>query len=218
VVSPPGDERSAVWLTADGQPMGQFLFEDAARPDARAAIADLHALGLEAGILSGDQPKAVARLAEAVGADHFEAELLPQNKVAAIAAGKAMMVGDGINDAPALRAAHVSVAPSSATDLGRTAADFVFTGEDLEVVPYLIRTARRTRRIVRQNIALAIGYNALAVPLAIFGLVTPLVAAVAMSSSSILVVANALRLRWDSRPNGAPVAPVPQLLARRAAT
>jgi P-type Cu2+ transporter len=198
VASPPTDEKSEVWLTADGRPMAHFFFEDSVRPEAKAAVAELHQLGLEANILSGDKPKIVSRLAETIGADHFKALLLPEDKVAAISSGRAMMVGDGINDAPALRAAHVSVAPSSATDIGRTAADFVFTGEGLDAIPYLVRTARRTRHIVRQNIALAIGYNALAVPLAILGLVTPLLAALAMSSSSILVVANALRLRWDS--------------------
>jgi P-type Cu2+ transporter len=209
-------EKSEVWLTADGRRMGHFCFEDTVRPDARAMIAELHELGLEASILSGDKPSAVFRLAAAIGAGHFKALLLPEDKVAAVSPGKAMMVGDGINDAPALRAAHVSVAPSSAADVGRTAADFVFTGDDLEAVPTLIRTARRARAIVRQNIALAIAYNAFAVPLAILGLVTPLIAALAMSFSSILVVANALRLRWNPAKPEAPAHIVRTLSVRRA--
>jgi Cu2+-exporting ATPase len=202
------ERRSQAWLTANGRQVGHFSFDDAVRPDARRVVQDLHQLGLEATILSGDRPGTVARLAEEIGADSYRAALLPQDKVTAVAAGKAMMVGDGINDAPALRAAHVSVAPASATDIGRTAADFVFTGDRLDAVPYLVRTARQAQSIVRQNIVLAIAYNALAVPLAIFGLVTPLVAAIAMSSSSILVVANALRLRWDGHraPAGTSVA------------
>jgi Cu2+-exporting ATPase len=186
-------------LSRDGALVAHFRFEDELRPDAREAIAALAERGIPVEILSGDHDEPVARLAAALNVP-WRAAVTPAGKVAHIAsltaAGrKVLMVGDGLNDAPALRAAHVSMAPASAADVGRNAADLVFLRDSLLAVPEAIDTACRASRLIRQNLVLAVGYNALAVPIAILGQVTPLVAAIAMSISSVAVIGNALRLR-----------------------
>ena len=195
----PSAELSEVVLSLDGKELQSFLFEDALRPDAVAAVTGLDAAGFATGILSGDRAPVVKALARRLGVSLWKAELSPREKVDAVAeldrAGtRVLMVGDGINDAPALAAAHVSIAPATAADVGRQAADFVFMHESLNAVPLAIEVSRRAGRLIRQNFALAIGYNVIAVPIALAGYATPLIAAVAMSTSSIIVVANALRL------------------------
>jgi len=187
----------------DGNAPKLLSFADEVRADAATTIERLRRMGLESGILSGDRPEAVTPVAVALGTP-ARAGLMPADKVTAIAelqaAGhRVLMVGDGLNDGPALAAGHVSMAPATATDVGQSAADAVFLGDQLMPVAIAVAAARRTRRVVRQNFALAIGYNLLAVPLAIAGLVTPLIAAATMSTSSLLVLANALRLRTCAR-------------------
>ena len=178
-------------------------FSDRIRPDAADVFRRLNKMGLETILLSGDRREAVAPVARSVGATAL-VELSPIEKVEAIqrlqrGGHRVLMVGDGLNDGPALAAGHVSMAPASATDVGQSAADAVFLGDRLAPVAIAVAAARRTRSVVRQNFALAIGYNALAVPLAIAGLVTPMLAAIAMSSSSLIVLANSLRLRNCAR-------------------
>ncbi len=142
--------------------------------------------------------------AQAIGVHEWRAEVTPVDKIARIDdltrhGFKVMMVGDGLNDAPALAAAHASMSPVSAAHMSQAAADAVFLGERLAPVATAIGISRKALRLMRQNLWLAVIYNALAVPVAVAGLVTPLIAAAAMSGSSLLVMLNALRARGQKR-------------------
>ena len=188
----------ATALDIAGQPTRLIAFADRLRPETGAALVQLRKLGIEPAILSGDNAAAVAEVAQATGLA-AQGHALPAEKQAAIAALQAaghrvLMAGDGLNDGPALSAADASIAPGTASDVGRQTADFVFLGDALTALPRAIRAARRTMRVVKENFGLAIGYNLLAVPLAMAGFVTPLIAAAAMSTSSLIVIANSLRL------------------------
>lgn len=212
-----GAEEQAVEgtvLTADGRLLARFHFEDRLRDGAVWTVAELRRRGFRTVVLSGDRSAAVETTADQLGIADRVAELSPAGKLAYIEAltsrgHRVLMVGDGLNDAPALAAAHCSIAPSSAADVGRNAADFVFLHGDLRAVVMAMDIANRSGRLVRQNIALAIVYNALAVPFAVLGYVTPLIAALAMSLSSIVVVANALRLTATRSSPPATANPVP---------
>lgn len=193
------DDRWNVVMSEDGELLAGFEFSDSLRDGTAEALEELKRTGVTIEILSGDRAETVRSVAESLGID-FSSDVRPDGKVARIAAlqdsgRKVLMVGDGLNDAPALVAAHASMAPASAADIGRNAADLVFLHESLMAVPQAFRIALSARRLVYQNLGLAVVYNLCAVPIAIAGFVTPLVAAIAMSLSSLLVVANALRLR-----------------------
>ncbi len=195
---PDSGSSMATALDIAGEPVWLIPFADRMRPDAKEALVRLNELGIEATILSGDNRGAVAEVARETGLT-AQANASPSDKLDAIArlqhAGRrVLMAGDGLNDGPALAAADASIAPGSASDAARQAADVVFLGDSLLALPRAVLAARRTMRVVRQNFVLAIGYNVLAVPLAIFGMVTPLLAAIAMSTSSLIVIANSLRL------------------------
>ncbi|ESZ55174.1 heavy metal translocating P-type ATPase [Mesorhizobium sp. L103C131B0] len=187
-------------LTKNGMIVASFVFEDALRLDTRAAIDQLRNAGMCVEMLSGDTAKACAEVVDMLGVDDFVPCLLPSGKVERIESlardgHKVLMVGDGLNDTPALSAAHVSIAPATAADIGRNAADFVFLRESLLAIPLALDVSRKAGSLIRQNITIAIVYNAVAVPIAILGHVTPLIAAVAMSASSLLVIGNAMRLQ-----------------------
>lgn len=193
-----------LWLAVDENEPVRFMFKDRLRSDAIEVVAHLQRLGIETRLLSGDRKAAVEHVASQLKISDWRAEARPQEKIECLEELKAqgrtiLMVGDGLNDAPALRAAHVSMSPGSAADISQRAADFVFQGENLFPVVEGIWTAQRSRSLVFQNFGVAFTYNAVAIPLAALGYVTPLIAAVAMSSSSLIVTMNSLRLRRSNK-------------------
>ena len=177
-----------------------FSVRQRLRPDAQVAVSSLQARGIAVEILSGDREPAVQAAAQTLGISEWRAGVTPADKIARIndltqQGFKVMMVGDGLNDAPSLAAAHVSMSPISATHLSQATADLVFLGKPLAPVVAAIDLSRKALHLMRQNLWLAVGYNLLAVPIAIAGFVTPLIAAASMSGSSVLVMLNALRAR-----------------------
>ncbi len=199
-----GGEGSEVWYRRGTEPPQCFRFADALRADAPETVAALKRRGFGVVLLSGDRAGVVEDIARRSGIENWRAGLKPADKIAWLEASaqeghKVLMVGDGLNDAPALAAAHASISPASAADISQRAADFVFQGEKLAPVLEAIATARRARAMALQNFTVAAGYNALCVPLAMAGFVTPLIAAIVMSTSSILVTLNAARLAGRGR-------------------
>lgn len=192
-----------LWLSRPDTAPVRFTFADELRADAAAVVAALRRRGFAVELLSGDRPAVAAAVAAEAGIDAWRAGCSPADKVLKLQAlaaegQRVLMVGDGLNDAPALAAASVSMSPASAVDVSQTAADMVFQGEALAPVLEALGVARRSRRLVRENLALALLYNATTIPLAVAGFVTPLIAAVAMSTSSLVVILNALRLNRGS--------------------
>ena len=194
-----GSNQLEAWLAMDGEAPIRFVFSDGLREDARDAVEGLSQRGLSSELLSGDREGPVKEASQTLHIERYQFGLKPQDKIERIAALKEdaqapIMVGDGLNDAPALAAAHVSVSMGSAADISRSAADLVIQGDRLSALPRAVDIARAANGRMLENFALANIYNIIAVPLAVFGLVTPLVAAIAMSASSVVVMLNALRL------------------------
>lgn len=190
-----------LWLANDQAAPVQFRFRDQVQDAAAHAVAGLRAQGLDVEILSGDTDSAVRDVAEQLAILDWTAKVSPQQKVDHLAklsadGRKVLMVGDGLNDAGALAMAHASLAPGGAMDISQSASDAVYAG-GLDTIQSILGVARRSRRIMLQNFGLAAAYNCVAVPIAVTGHVTPLIAALAMSASSLIVTLNALRLNWS---------------------
>jgi cation-transporting P-type ATPase A/B/Cu+-exporting ATPase len=191
---------TTVLVAWDGQVRGALAVTDTVKPSARPAVAALRALGLRPVLLTGDNEATARAVAAAVGIDEVIAETLPAGKAEVItslqARGHAVaMVGDGVNDAPALAAATIGLALGSGTDVAMSAADLILLRDDLTVAADAIRLSRATFRTIRHNLAWAFGYNLAALPLAALGFLNPIVASAAMTLSSVFVVWNSLRLR-----------------------
>ena len=223
------DPGTTAFAIQDG-PGFAFDFGGDLRPDAASAVTRVLSTGNAVQILSGDHNSNVADIANKVGINVWSGGLTPQDKLQKIQdcnlKQKVLMVGDGLNDAPSLAAGHASMAPASATDVSRASADLIFTRPSLLAVPFAMQLSGAANRVVRQNFAIALIYNCIAVPLAIAGQVTPLVAAIAMSLSSFVVISNSLRLTTFKlnetkahQPSVAPaVAPLAPINAKGATT
>ncbi|HEY6275193.1 MAG TPA: HAD-IC family P-type ATPase, partial [Streptosporangiaceae bacterium] len=189
----------------DGQVQGAVAVADTVKPSAAPAVAGLRRLGLRTVLLTGDNPATAQAVAAQAGTEEVIAEALPDHKVAVIRALQAQghrvaMVGDGINDGPALAAADLGLALGTGTDVAISAADLILLRDDLGAVPDAIRLARGTLATIRGNLTWAFGYNIVAIPLAAAGFLNPLIAGAAMALSSAFVVGNSVRLRRFGAP------------------
>lgn len=192
-----------LWLNIDGKSQSVFYFEDQLRIDTLGVLTQFNKRGLKTIMLSGDRSLVVGNIAAQCGIETVYAEKTPVEKFNIVEEEKekgykVLMVGDGLNDAPSLAAADVSIAPGTAIDMAQNAADIVFMGDKLAPIYEAYNVASKTQTLVKQNFGLAILYNIIAVPLALSGMVTPLIAAIAMSGSSLIVIANSFRLKFLS--------------------
>lgn len=202
ISSPTAADPASTWVVLgdEREPLAWLQLADTLRPQAAESVAALRVLGLEVLLFSGDQPRVVEHIARELGIAQAAGGLLPAQKLERIQVlqrqgAVVAMVGDGVNDAPVLAAAQVSLAMGSGTAVAQTTADMILLSENLNIVPQGVTVARRTLGIIRENLAWAVAYNLVALPLAAAGWILPWMAALGMSLSSLLVVANALRLK-----------------------
>jgi P-type E1-E2 ATPase len=196
-------DSTAVYLAYDNKPAGIFYISDRIRPEANDAVSELRVRGYDVFLITGDRQTTADSVAETAGidADKVMARVSPVEKSEAIQklqkeGRRVMMVGDGINDAPALVQADVGVAMGRATDIALESADMVLMRSDLKMVPAALSIAKKIYSIIRQNLFWAFFYNIIALPLAMAGILHPIFAAIAMTFSSLSVVGNSMRLRW----------------------
>ncbi|MFH4466807.1 heavy metal translocating P-type ATPase [Vibrio diabolicus] len=192
------DESHAVYLSVDGEHVASFYYRDPIRKESKAFVQRFADAGIKTTLLTGDSLSNARPVANEIGIDHVVASAKPEDKLAYLKSldedSITMMVGDGINDAPTLAGAHLSVAMGGGTDVAKASADMTLLGDNLEKLLEARLLALRTRKIIRENLAWSLGYNLLILPLAVAGLVAPYIAVVGMSASSIIVVSNSLRL------------------------
>ena len=191
--------ETVVWVSRDSDPVGFITLTDDLEPTAKEAVERLRARGIVSAVLSGDSPEATAAVARQLGLDAYEGDCPPAAKARRVqawreAGDRVAMLGDGVNDAPALAAADMSVTVAGGTDVAAETSDVVLLRDDLRLVPWLLALAGAGRRTIVQNIGWAFAYNIVAIPLAAAGLVTPGIAAIAMTASNLMVVGNSLRL------------------------
>jgi len=188
-----------IWLASDTEWLASFQLDDQVRDDAGKAVRALQDAGIQTILLSGDRSGHVQTVAQMLGIDRAIGEASPEQKLEVLdqlrtEGHRVMMVGDGLNDLPSMAGAGISVAMGTAADLTQLKADAVLLNGQLYQLVEALNTSRQTRRIIRQNMIWAFGYNVCALPLAAAGLVAPWLAAIGMSASSLIVVLNALRL------------------------
>ncbi|MFH4463254.1 heavy metal translocating P-type ATPase [Vibrio diabolicus] len=192
------EESHAVYLSVDGEHVASFYYRDPIRKESKAFVQRFADAGIKTTLLTGDSLSNARPVANEIGIDHVVASAKPEDKLAYLKSldedSITMMVGDGINDAPTLAGAHLSVAMGGGTDVAKASADMTLLGDNLEKLLEARLLALRTRKIIRENLAWSLGYNLLILPLAVAGLVAPYIAVVGMSASSIIVVSNSLRL------------------------
>jgi len=202
-ITPANDDGSGIWLADSQGWLACFLLSDTLREGAHALVARLRKAGLDIEILSGDSPAAVQSVAKELGIERWEAGLTPEAKLERLEVGpdkgrQTLMIGDGVNDAPVLAAAGVSISVHSGTEVANSVADMILTGRSLDLVSRAMDVAARARRTIRQNLFWATAYNGVMIPMAVSGVLRPWMAAAGMSASSLAVVLNAWRLRNSS--------------------